>query len=104
MVVTIVTLGRGSDGEVGRNSQYTRTCPGLNKQNIRSAKGRGSQIANSHTSRSALGCALESTELEEMMLDIKRSGEADDRGEESTRTRCAEGVEGGLSIEASNNR
>ena len=40
---------------------------------------------------------------EAMMLERYRSGE-DASGDESTLTRCADGVEGGASTEASNSR
>jgi len=101
IVVTTVVLGLGSASEVGRKSQYTKICPGLNRQNILRDKGVGSHTASSHTSLVASGCALDSAESAASMEDRKRSGE-EDTGDESTRTRCAEGVLGTASTEASN--
>ncbi len=86
MVVTTVVLGLGSASEVGRKSQYTRMCPGLNKQNILRDKGVGSHTASSHTSLVASGCALDSAEFAASIEAKKRSGE-EDTGDKSTRTR-----------------
>lgn len=93
IVVTIVTLGRGSDSCVGRNTQYTRTWPGLKRQNSRRQIGRGSQTASSHTSRCASGCARDSADPA-ITFAKYRNGEAA-IGFESTRTRRADGVAGG---------
>lgn len=101
MVVKIVVLGLGSASEVGRKSQYTKTCPGLNKQNILRDKGVGSHTASSHTSLVASACALDCAEFAAIMEDRKRSGE-EATGDESTRTRLADGVLGTSSTEASN--
>jgi hypothetical protein len=92
MVVKTVTLGRGSEAIVGRKSQYTRTWPGLKKQNNRRQIGIGSQTASSHTSRVGSGCALDSALVSPSMLVRNLSGE-EATGDESTRTRCAEGVD-----------
>lgn len=62
--------------------------------------GVGSQTASSQTSRVSSGWARASADDEVIMLERKRRGE-DDRGEESTRTRWADGVVGGTSIEVS---
>lgn len=86
-----VTLGLGSAGAVGRKSQYTKTWPGLKKQNRRRHTGIGSQTAICHTSRVGSGCALDSALVSPSMPVKNRSGE-EETGEESTRTRCAEGV------------
>lgn len=85
MVVTIVTLGRGSDSWVGRKTQYTKTCPGLKRQNNRMQIGRGSQTASSHTSRCASGWALDWADLA-IVSARYFSGEAV-TGVELTRTR-----------------
>ncbi len=103
MVVTIVVLGLESCTAVGRKSQYTTTCPGLNRQNILRHSGVGSQTASSQTSLVASGCDLASAVVAASIFDRKRRGD-DDRGEESTRTRCAEGVLGGSSTEVSKSR
>jgi hypothetical protein len=101
-VVTIVTLGRGSEEIVG-NSKYMRTCPGLKRQNSRTDSGRGSQTASSQTSRFGSGCDLDSAVLVVNMFERYRNSE-EEIGEESTRTRRAEGVEGAVLIDASNIR
>lgn len=62
----------------------------------------GSHRASSHTSRVASGCDLDSALSPAKILERNRSGD-DDNGEESTRTRRADGVLGGASIEFSNN-
>ena len=90
-VVKTVTLGRGSAAVVGRKSQYTRTWPGLKKQNRRRQIGIGSQTASSHTSRVGSGYALDSALVSPIIPVRNRNGE-EETGEESTRTRCAEGV------------
>jgi hypothetical protein len=78
--------------------------PGLKKQKSRRQSGVGSQTAISQTSLEASGCErLSAGELGSMRVLRKRRGE-EDRGEESTRTRCAEGVLGGTSIEDSKRR
>ena len=100
MVVTTVVLGRGSAIAVGRKSKYTSTCPGLNMQNMRSDNGVGSHTASSQTSFVASGCALDSAVSVASMLERNRSGE-EERGEESTRTRWADGVLGTASTEVS---
>ncbi len=102
-VVTIVVLGLGSCAAVGRNSQYTSTCPGLNKQKSLRHNGNGSHTDSSQTSRVASACDLASAEVDARMFDRKRRGD-EERGEESTLTRCAEGVLGTSSIEASKSR
>lgn len=98
-----VVLGLGLEIAVGRKSQYTRMCPGLNMQNIRREKGVGSQTAISHTSLVASGCDLASALSLPSMLERKRKGD-EESGEESTRTRWAEGVLGTASIELSKSR
>ncbi len=103
MVVKTVTLGRGSEVNVGRKSQYTRTWPGLKKQNNRKQIGSGSQTASSHTSRVGSGCALDSALVSPRMLVRNIKGE-DATGEESTRTRRADGVDCGASMELSKSR
>lgn len=103
MVVKMVVLGRGSCTAVGKKSQYIRTWPGLNRQNSLRHNGVGSHIASSQTSLVASGCDLASAVADASILERKRRGD-DDSGEESTRTRCAEGVLGGLSMEASKSR
>ena len=100
--MTTVVLGRGSVIVVGKKSQYTNTWPGLNKQNILRASGVGSHTASSQTSLVASGCDLDSAVSASSILERKRSGD-EDRGEESTRTREAEGVLGTASTEVSNN-
>jgi hypothetical protein len=87
MVVKTVTLGRGSEANVGRKSQYTRTWPGLKKQNSRRQIGIGSQTASSHTSRVGSGCALDSALVSPRMLVRNLSGE-EATGEESTHPVC----------------
>lgn len=77
--------------------------PGLNRQNIRKHSGVGSQTAISHTSRAASGWALASAAVEAIMCWRKRKGE-EESGEESTRTRWAEGVLGGASTDCSKSR
>lgn len=77
--------------------------PGLNEQNRRSDSGKGSQTAISQTSRVGSGCLRDSAVSPDRTLERYRSGE-EDMGGEATFTRCAEGVEGGLSMEASNKR
>ena len=81
-----VVLGLGSEIAVGRKSQYTKICPGLNKQNIRRETGVGSQTAISQTSLVASGCDRASAFSEASMFDKKRRGD-EAKGEESTRTR-----------------
>lgn len=103
MVVTTVMLGRGSRGAVGRKNQYTKTWPGLKRQNRRRHIGVGSQTASSQTSRVASGCALDSAVVEANMVERNRRGD-EDAGDESTRTRRAEGVDGAISTEASKRR
>ena len=71
---------------VGRNSQYTSTCPGLKRQNMRNDKGVGSQTASSQTSLVASGCALDSAVSAASILERKRNGD-EEMGEELTRTR-----------------
>ena len=85
-VVTTVVLGRGFDVEVGRNSLYTRTWPGLNKQNILRHSGVGSHTASSQTSLVASGWALDSALSGASIVERKRRGE-EETGDESTRTR-----------------
>jgi hypothetical protein len=75
--VKIVTLGRGSDGSVGRKSQYTRTWPGLNEQNRLSDRGNGSHTAISHTSRFGSGWRLDSALSPVKIFDKKRMGDVD---------------------------
>lgn len=94
MVVTTVTDGRGSVDEVGRNTQYTRTWPGEKSEKSSRFSGLGSQTRTSHTSLCSSGCALDAAELEFRTEVRYRRGE-EDTGEESMRTRRAEGVEGG---------
>lgn len=55
--------------------------------------GRGSQTATSQTSRVGSGCARDSAVGDVRIEERKRRGE-EDMGEESTRTRWAEGVLG----------
>ena len=93
IVITTVMLGRGSDNAAGRKTQYTKTCPGLKRQNIRSESGVGSQTAISQTSLAASGCDLLSAFSPAIMDERKRNGE-EDTGDESTRTRWADGVLG----------
>ena len=95
-----VVLGLGFEIAVGRKSQYTRMCPGLNKQKIRRENGVGSQTPISHTSLVASGCDLASILSPASMFERKRRGE-EESGEESTRTRWAEGVLGTASTELS---
>ena len=103
MVVITVVLGLGSEASVGRNSQYTKTCPGLNVQKRPRQSGRGSHTASSHTSRVGSGCALDSALGSPSIFVRKRSGE-EETGDESTRTRCAEGVLWGTSMGDSKRR
>lgn len=103
MAVTTVMLGLGSAIAVGRNSQYVNTWPGLKKQKSLRQIGRGSQTASSQTSRCGSGCALDCTLSAPSMFDRNLSGE-EEVGDESTRTRWAEGVLGTASTEASNSR
>lgn len=103
IVVTIVVLGLGSCAAVGRNSQYTSTWPGLNKQNSLRHSGNGSHTESSQTSLVASACALASAVVDARMFDRNRRGD-EERGDESTLTRCAEGVLGTSSIEASKSR
>lgn len=103
IVVMTVVLGLGSVVAVGRKSQYRKMWPGLKRQNRRRERGVGSQTASSQTSRAASGWDLDSALSAASMLERKRSGE-DERGEESTRTRCAEGVLGTSSMELSKRR
>lgn len=102
MVVTTVTLGRGSKGARGRKSQYTSTCPGLNRQNRRRHVGVGSQTDISHTSFVSSGCARDCA-LELTRFEMKRKGD-EDSGDESTRTRRADGVVGAVSTGFSKRR
>jgi len=103
IAVKIVTLGRGSDDRVGKNNQYIKTWPGLNKQKSRRQTGNGSQTAISQTSLVGSGCARDSALSLPSKLVNNRSGE-EDTGEESTRTRRAEGVFWGASTELSKRR
>lgn len=103
IVVTTVVLGLGSAADVGRNNQYTRIWPGLKRQKSLRQTGSGSHTASSHTSLSASGCARDSAEVAAIMLERNRKGE-EAIGDESTRTRCADGVEGTASTEASKRR
>ena len=65
--------------------------------------GRGSQTATSQTSLVGSGCARDSAAGEVMMEERKRRGE-EEMGEESTRTRWAEGVLGTSSMGFSKRR
>ena len=103
MVVTTVTLGLGSRGASGRNSQYTRIWPGLNMVKRRRHSGVGSQTAISQTSLAAFGCARASALFAPSTCEKYRSGD-EERGDESTLTRFADGVEGVASMFASNSR
>lgn len=103
MVVTMVVLGLGSCAAVGRNSQYTSTCPGLKRQKSLRHSGNGSHIESSQTSLVASACDLASAVVDARMLDRKRRGD-EESGEESTLTRCAECVLGTSSMEASKSR
>jgi len=102
-VVTTVTLGLGSSGAIGKNSQYTDTWPGLNIVKSRKHSGVGSQTAISQTSFVGLGCARASALLAFKTREMYRRGD-EASGEESTLTRRAEGVEGAASIFASKRR
>lgn len=86
IVVMMVMLGLGSEVAIGRKSQYIKMCPGLNKQNIRSEIGVGSQTAISQTSLVASGCDRASALSRASMFDKKRKGD-EAIGEESIRTR-----------------
>lgn len=93
-VVTTVTEGRGSVDEVGRKSQYTKTCPGENSVKSSRFSGLGSHTLTSHTSLCSSGCALDAAVVA-FNTEVKYRRGEEDIGEESTRTRRADGVEGG---------
>ena len=102
-VVATVVLGLGSAADDIKNIHNAITRNILNRQNSLKHTGRGSHTASSQTSLSASGCALDSADVAEMILERNRSGE-DDMGDESTRTLWADGVEGTASTELSNKR
>lgn len=70
---------------------------------MRSDTGKGSQIATSQTSRFGSGCALDWADSVPRIVERNRRGE-EETGEESTRTRFAEGVLGTVSMEFSKSR
>jgi hypothetical protein len=80
-----------------------RTCRGEKRQNSRKLRGKGSQTETSHTSRVGSGCERLAAVAVGIMEVTKRRGE-EDGGEESTRTRWAEGVLGTSSIGFSKRR
>ena len=83
--------------------RYTKTCPGLKRQNNRREMGSGSHTDNSQTSSALLGYARESADSGVTMSAIYRRGEGRP-GDDETLTRRAEGVEGFTSTFASKSR
>ncbi len=72
---------------------WMRMCPGLKRQNMRNVAGYGSHTCISHTSRVLSGCARWSA-VSGLRISWTRRRGVDEAGDESTRTRCAEGVPG----------